>query len=343
MNHFANYHGNDLLKTINQFLTYSNFIAMPLGVVLNSLSILICIRKNRSKNTTTWFYYKIVSITNVLILVDMFTVFYYLSIGLAITSMSEFSCKFVTYSSRVLLQFSAWLNVLVTFDHVLLISQPQRYKTLTQNKKYIYLAMFGVVLVLCGVNTLNLEFGLIELVEPSYTTTAKTTTVTDTDRDFHFGDNKTTPSTIIMCTPKAAEDVLVRDIINLVMRMFLPFVLVFLGNIVLIIKFRESKRTSIANNTTPKKELDFIIVIFVLNVMFIGFTAPQAVAELMLQSYGPRGQFTASSMEMANAQLVYVIATNVAFYNHVLTFFVYLRFNALFFIEFKVLFFMRDF
>jgi hypothetical protein len=345
MNHFANFNGDDLLKDIRVFLIYSNYTALPLGILLNSLSIVICTRKNRSKNTTTWFYYNVVSITNVLILVEVFVVFYYLSLGLAVTSISNFSCKLVTYTSRVLTQFSSWLNVVITYDHIWLISQPQKYKTLTQSKKYIGLVLAGLLLVLCAANFMNLEFGLVDLPEPTITTQAPTTLLGEI-KDIILNTTTTQappPKYTKGCTSKSTGDVFIRDMIALVMRSLLPFVLMFFGNIVLVYKFHRSKKTSQANNTSPKKELDFIIVIVVLNLVFFGLTLPNAVAELTLQNYGPRSLFTPTSIEMANVQLAYIITTNVSFYNHVVTFFVNLRFNALFFIEFKVLFCMRGF
>ena len=105
---------------------YGSIVIGSIGFLTNSLNLTVSLRENVRK-TKMGFYVTFVSIFNILAIIVNILDFFPQSIGQQqIILVSTYTCALVQYFSRVLLQISQWLNVLISFDRLSLLEYRAR-------------------------------------------------------------------------------------------------------------------------------------------------------------------------------------------------------------------------
>jgi hypothetical protein len=135
---------------VEKIIFFGTTIVSAFGIVSNFLNILICLRKNL-RNGILGYYNFLISIFNILAFVTISFFYFPVTIGLkSVANLSDSSCAILTYSTRVFIQMSIWINVGVTIDRFLSVTFPNRFQFINDRKKlsFIVLIVFKVLLLL---------------------------------------------------------------------------------------------------------------------------------------------------------------------------------------------------
>ena len=96
---------------VEKTIFFGTKIVSAFGIVSNFLNILICLRKEL-RNGILGYYNFLMSIFNILTFVTILFFYFPITIGLkSVANLSDISCAILTYSTRVLIQMSIWINV----------------------------------------------------------------------------------------------------------------------------------------------------------------------------------------------------------------------------------------
>ena len=137
---------------------YGSIVIGSIGFLTNSLNLTVSLRENVRK-TKMGFYVTFVSIFNILAIIVNILDFFPQSIGQQQTILiSTYTCALVQYFSRVLLQISQWLNVLISFDRLSFLEYRARQDQRPLNKKRSLLIILGLVTFICVINVTNLFY-----------------------------------------------------------------------------------------------------------------------------------------------------------------------------------------
>lgn len=313
------------LKFIKELTKQANFysclIIVPLGLALNVASIAIFKRKPFRKKTIA-IYNIIIALVNNVVLILSFLNFFTQSLSKDFILKSNFGCVFFIFTTRVFTQASSWLNVLVTVDRMILVSYPCRF-SLIQKRLTIFIMVFAVFVTISALNVPNLMFKVNKI------------------SNFNKNNNKT--ETFLSCT---ANDklVLARDLITIIIRIVIPFVLMIKLNGFLIYKIVKSRRrANHCSSKTQKKDYYFAVSIITLNILFLLTQTPLLICLILLNMF-QYSVLYGTSIEVAWANFFYTISLIVSSYNYAFTFLVNLKYNRLFRSEFmKLVCFLKRF
>ena len=279
---------------------YSCLIILPLGLLTNSLNILVCMRKQILKQTMG-FYSPIMSLFNMTSLFISFLVDYP-PIQFVMFN-SSLNCVLYSYLLRISLQMSSWLYVMCSLDRMLFITYPHRFKFL--KKKSLLCLVCGILFVaICLLNVPNLWLTVVR------------------------ADNSSTA----LCTSMQPNLVLVRDLIAQCMRTVLPVLIEATLNAFLILKLLQSRR-NLNVRRSLQRDYKFAFTITVLNAAFLVTHLPLVASTLYLNALNYQWANMDASLELKRAGFFYVISILITSYMLTSVFFVNLFCNRLFKIE----------
>ena len=290
----------------NQITYYTCLTIVNLGFITNILNIVICSRKRMHVNTMG-FYNILMSIFNILSFVCAYLLFFPVSAGLKdLLLESYYSCILVTYSTRVFIQMSSWLNVMVSMDRAILISFPRKFKFLKE-KKFISCIVLVLFVIICGLNVPNLFFKLGSQIT--------------------FISNETSNHTIC---GSSNDIVLLKYTIIIVMRIVVPIVLTVILNIILIRKLFVS-RHSLNITRSLKKDYQFALTIVILNFAYMLTETPFMWGTINMYLSNNEEINKAVSLEvLTTAKLIFICTFMLSTYMFGSVFFVNLFFNKIF-------------
>ena len=145
-------------ELVLQINFYFSITVVPIGIVINILSIFIFKRKSLNKNTNMGYMYSTLSLFNICALMNsiLFTQFLpYFDID--ITSYSEYGCKFLNLWRRFAKQSPSIHQILIAFMFYFSVKQPNRSRFI-QDKRVIAKIMCLNAIVILIVNSLYLFF-----------------------------------------------------------------------------------------------------------------------------------------------------------------------------------------
>lgn len=295
---------NQFSNLIKNFLFYANVIIVPLGIIFNILTILVFSRKQFRANTLG-FYYRIIGVFDIIAITMTFFNYFGYSIKYEFELKSNVSCKLIHFLNRISFQVSAWLNVMVTIDRLISLKYPNRRINFFQTKNCcIVIGIFSLACILNGPNL------LLELV------TKQT--------------NLTSKSYFVQCTSNSAELLFYIDLVNILSRMILPFILMIIINTLLILTLFASKsKIKHKIDTKIKREHNFALSLIILNLFFLVNLIPYSITTVLVNL----SQFKTLD-KLIIAALAFVISSYIALLNNVLPFLIHLKFNKLFAKEF---------
>jgi len=295
-----------ITNVINNISLYGSVIVLPIGFILNVLSIMIFMRKSFD-NSTMGFYNIIIAIDNNIVIIVNFIMSFTLGVyfGNDAVIWSNFSCSFFYYTSRLTTSFSSWLNVMVAFDRLIFILFPFRFSFM-RNKKFLLLVILAMFLILFAINSPN--FYLFVAVTSKYSNATNKTVITKT------------------CGPPNDLAILI-DSIRIFTRAVVPFILVVLIDSIFIYKLIKT-RARYKTNASSKREYNFARSIAALSIFFIISLAPFVISLTIMNIMSQLKQNTTKAYLIV--YLIYGLSVLLSTYNYCFTFFVNLKFNSLF-------------
>ena len=300
----------EFIKWLNglnlNFLFYSSVSLIPIGLIFNTISIMVFSREKFSK-TTNGFHNIILSIVNNLLLAFVFVPYYTQSISKDILLTTNFNCQFFSYIPRVFSQHSSWIYVVLVIERLFCVTHPNEYRIFKQKKKIIALVVCILFLLMCVLNIPNLLFRIENTLTNSGNLTIN----------------------VSICTSDGLI-VRIRDMEVICFRLALPFGLTFVLNLVLIFKMKKFKKQMTSRDSFMVRECRFAVSIIALNVMFLVTLLPviSTIAYLNLVGYDKASSFYTRQVAIGN--FIFYVAQSVSSYNYSFTFFVNLKTNIMF-------------
>ena len=305
---------SELSMVRNNIVYYNCLTIMNIGFASNILNILICLRKSIQKNTMG-LYNILMSTFNILSFMFAYLLFFPESIGKEdLVTSSYYSCILISFFSRVFIQMSSWVNVMVSVDRTIFISYPNKFNFL-KNKKIIIWIVFGIFLLMCGVNVPNFFFVLA--TQKTYMT------------------NFTGNHTICGATDEIA---LAKYTFIILMRIIFPIFLTALSSVIMIYKIFKSRK-NLKITRSLYKDYQFAFTIVLLNLAYIITESPFIWGTIyMYISDSEDIKNSANLRKFELAKLLFVSTFMFSTYMLGSLFFVNLFFNKIFQKEIKHIF-----
>lgn len=274
-------------------------VIFPISFALNIISVLF-IYKQTFSGLTIRFYFVLSAITNNLVILINFFVYLTKAINNDITLWSNFWCAFFQFG-RMFAIYSAWLQIMVTFDRLIKIGYPHRFQMLA-NIKFLS-AIAGVLFI-----------GSLVLALPNLFFRIQTITIYDT-------------VTSKFCLAPSNIQYL-RDQIMFFTRAALPIIFILILDILLIYKLKKAKLYFL-NNNELKKEYYFAYSVAAFNIFFILSQIPNVIC-LLIMSYVQNSGFSMISKVYVYANLAVNMSLIITLFSYCCSFFTNLKFNILF-------------
>ena len=295
----------------NEIAFYSCLIIGNMSFASNILNILVCMRKKHRKEALG-FYNPLMSVFNILS-----TMFGYLSLfpmtigGQDLQVSSDYACILISYMGRICVQMSSWLNVMISFDRMITISYPYRFKRI-RKRDMLSKFVLGLLLAITLVNTPNLLFSVV---------------ITET-RVFNATTNQSKVVNVAKaCTCKFSSTMsVVRDLIAQLMRSALPIVLECVLNTLLIYKLIISRK-NLTMQRSLHKDYKFAFTIVMLNAFFFITQIPLLISLVYLNVLNYQQPSAVPSKNLILAYFLYIVAAVFASCMYSTVFFVNIFFN----------------
>ena len=291
-------------------------LTVPLGILLNMISIFIFTRPNLNKTNMGFFYFHL-SIWNTIVLIYYFFVMDSKStLNYDLSTHSDMMCKLITFFRRFIREIPAWIDALITFDRYLTICHhaTNRFKFM-KRKSNIILIIYGIILLLALVSYENFFYYLNE--------TSKKCVSTRTNA-------------------------ILSDIISISLRTVIPGFLMCLFSILLIkhvkrirknaksISYQFFSSLSGSNSTSNTfRENQFTFSVLCMNGLFICLNTPVSIMYLIKHFYVTQNDGFVYEL-VTN---IYLVTYNIANLYYSFMFFSLLAFNKLF--RYEVIFLLK--
>lgn len=297
-------------RTSKNLILFANSSVIPFGILFNIIQIVIFSRK-KLISTNMAFYFILIALFDIFILI--LGLIYFLSfitnIKQAIIISSSLGCKLFSFLFRFLFQASSWLNLFVTLDRLILIAFKNRFPIL-KNKNLHYIFVFVFFILLTGINSTNFLFEI--------------------EIQANNGTNKTELSKFCVAPSLVT---IIRDVTSQALRIYIPFVLMILMNILLVIKVLKSKR-KFKKDKNRNKEINLAFSVIGINICFLITLIPTTVWVILTQI----NKESTKPSTLAFLNLFEIIVGCVALYNYSFGLVIHLIFNSVFRNEFKLFF-----
>ena len=289
---------------------YFAITVIPLGIVLNMLSIYVFTRKRLLANNVFAFFYAWLCLFDSITLASEMLFAISGHFRADPTLLSNASCKFFFFWRRYINHVPPYLELIVTIFLYVQICQPELKQRFAQNKRKF------IALVLLGTFLTDIIYFAYEL-KPVVT---------------HRNDMSETSNHTIYeyeCTTHSLVDFTV-DLVNVSIRNIIPFGVIFTLNLISIVHFRRSKqRSHSTNHANDKRSKKFFAAIFAQNIIFLLIYAPWAVCFVLrhvTHSFDAIQWLTDSS----TFDIVWQVANSMSFANNMTPFFIHIALNSLF-------------
>ena len=134
-----------------------------LGVNLNFFGLLVFSRKTFASMSMSFYCIVLACVNNFVIIINAL-IFLPLFYGQDSFTWSQTSCILLNYLNRVSLHWAAWLDMMIAIDRTvyILYSQKRIVSDFITNKKYLAGIVFGLLVVIIGLNGQISEYTLVK-------------------------------------------------------------------------------------------------------------------------------------------------------------------------------------
>ncbi|KAK3594349.1 hypothetical protein CHS0354_019258 [Potamilus streckersoni] len=296
-------------------------ILISFGTVGNILSIIVLTRRS-IRSSTTALYLTVLAFSDLVVLyTGLLRQWLNFLWQEDVRNISELSCKIHLWFVYISLDFSAWILIAVTLERVISSWFPHSAKSLCSRKRAasLMIAIFIFLLILNG--HLLFGFGDVVSTEEGQTTVKKCKVKNNAYKDFFS---------------------YVWPWIDLCIFCLIPFVILFTGNVCILIKVIQSaKRTrqvapmgGMQHHRTSNKQSSLTAMLFTLNVVFLLCTSPISVYNIGYSQW----EQGAATHDYAVLNLWWAICSLLMYVNNSLNFLLYCLSGSRFRQEVKNLF-----
>lgn len=308
---YANYLQN--LSNLVNF--WFSAIMVPIGVVLNILTILIF---SSAKQGNDSILYIALSVYDILCLFTSTFTQLLPALNINISNYSDIPlCRLFNILRKAIAQSPSWVQVVITIDRFRSVVCPSKLDFF-RNKRNLTLILISIIFILIAVNSGYLWFYLTEEVAmpPSF------------DKNPNKIKNTTARKNTSVCFSSVQAQT-ATDIINVLFRLCLPVVIMFVMNIILTRSLILSKRKFLTPNGSLKREFNYTLTVIGLNLIFCVLNMPWAIWYALNRIQIARVGFQ-SPIDFASLQLLQSFSFSIFYLNNSSSFLLNLTFNKLF-------------
>lgn len=239
---------------IIQLYFYCSVILVPIGSILNILSLIVFLRK-RFNQTNYGYISSFIAFFNIVALIWNYVFYkYFKLIGIDLSIYSNLTCYFFRYFGRISQQFPIYIQVFLTFVKYFEISYPTNRKTFLLKKKvYINLIILGIIISILIFNIPN-SFKYLK-------------------KEKHI--NRYNQSELIQTCIINRVNELISNITSSLVRTIIPFIFITIFNILMIRKLIESKQR-LCSKAKFNREIQFSFGLCLINSSFVILNFPLA-------------------------------------------------------------------
>lgn len=311
------------------FIKYANIPIAPIGTIFNLIAFAVFSRK-KFKTHKIAFYTKINLITHSLTLNVFFVHFLFLLQDIEPLLVSNFLCKFNQLLQRLFMHLSSWIEIIITFDRNNNIRM--RNNSILRDKRSIARTITVTTCVIFLLNTPNLAFRLVDLQTMQNSSS--------------YGRHSNISYLSKFCLSEPFV-IILRDVFTQFVGIYIPCVSIVIMNVTLFRDLKDLSPSQPSTTTTTrdkrersffKKEINYGMTIFALNVFFLITHLPMAIFTIAQTS----GRYFFNFQQLTQTKIdniywIYSITQYILAFYYSMTFWFNLWFNKLFYEEFLLL------
>jgi hypothetical protein len=291
---------------------------VSVGLLLNLITACVFCTKNMRAKTNMSLLYVSLAVFDILALLNSILFLQLLpSLSINLINISDALCKLFMFWRRTVIQLPSWHLVLITIDRFRSVCCPNKYNFL-EKKKYLLIIMASVNIFLMLINSIYFSYSLTPVSRSVNVTVNGTLMLRE--------------SQLAICT--ASQTVLfITDLFVVFSRSYIPFMIMFILNLILTRKFLISKRKFTVNSKSDssliKREYYFTFTVITMNVSFFILYSPWSLWHIVNKVYEVN-QTTTTPLLSASLNLAQSITFSIAYINNLSSFFNNFIFNKLF-------------
>ena len=305
----------------SEIIFYFCVITVPISLLTKVVAVYIYTRPNLNKKTNTGLLYLIFSLLNALTLL---MVVFIVRSNIIFGYQFNFVCGLADFIRTDIFNFSIWIQAVISLDRYILISYPTKVGIMLK-KKVIFSIILGTAVFICILNV-------------PYFISQRLTTVS-----FINSTNGTNQTQVTVSCITSSYVTLINNIIALLMRIYIPFILMIVFNLISIRDLKKSRKrvdkhkshSSLVGNKNEQRKMPSIIYKFTvsnlaMDFIFLFFYLPLTVSyTLNIVSYFVP-IFGTDDVATADFTMFLDMSQLFAFFYHMIDIFIFLAFNRLF-------------
>jgi hypothetical protein len=287
----------------NTIKFYFSVCVLPIGILLNALSIQLFLKNSLNKSTNMGMLYGCLSCLNVIALVNVL-IFNILEFYEYDYESTEFTCRFMNVWTKMVLQLPSFQQVIIAFYLWLSICYPNKFKDAIKKTLYCEIGIF--VYIMC-MNMLNLGY---YIGEENFTSNSSNAT--------------------LFCTILNELD-FTNDFISVLNRAVLPCILIFWLNTLSLNKivhmdkkFNKEKKSSNFINSALGMNFTFLLVYLPWGIVFLVYHIKTYLDD------NPGNLQISSFVQYFYFQMIFSLCDCISYLNNIAPFFLNLAFNTIF-------------
>ena len=264
---------------LNKICDYEYFVTVPLGIIGNLISIFIFTRPSLNKKTNTGLLFTILCVINLLVILNK--VIFYWSFTRKIIKILQIHFKMEKFIEKVIEQSLSWIQSMITFDRFITVYSPLKGARLMNKKWILFSIIFGIFVLISSVNSI------------------------------HF---------VIYSSPTSSaykQIYPIYDRIDKVMKIFIPYLIIVVFDLMVILRLRGSKRQVGERQPRRSRSSRFTINTIIIDLLFVIFNFPDIFMFF--------ANFSIFGLDVFLVRLVYDLFSNIYSYLFFILFFIFNR------------------
>lgn len=303
-----------ITDTTDKMNFYFSATIIPIGIILNIVTIIIFAISHRQKPTNSNILYiglsiyDLFAITNSILFAQLLP-----SLNIWLVNYSNTSCILINWWRKIIIQSPSWAQVLITLERYNSVVSTNKLNVL-KSKRNLVIMLFLIFLILLVANMGHAWYSTIATIKNS---TVEITNVSIVIKEAQICSSTSTVS-------------LLTDAVNVFFRFLAPFIIMVVLNILLSKNLFASKRRLTGNTRRSfKRERNYTITVIGFNILFCTLNLPWSVWFVMrhLQQAGLAFQ---SQMDAAILNLLKGIVYSIFYLNNLSLFILNMCFNKIF-------------
>lgn len=325
MNDSSQFMIDRITSATNTMNFYYSITIIPIGIILNIVTIIIFATIHRHKPTNSNLLYIGLSIYDLFALTNSILFAQLLpSLNIWLVNYSNTLCILLNWWRKIIIQSPSWVQVLITLERYNSVVSANKINVL-KSKRNLIIMLFLIFLILFVVNMGHAWYFTI--------VTIKNSTVSIQDINNFENYLITNVSFVIKVTQVCSSTItvsLVTDAVNVFFRFLAPFTIMVVLNVLLSKNLFASKRRSTGSTRRSfKRERNYTITVIGFNILFFTLNLPWSVWFVMshLQKAGLGFQ---SEMDAAILNLLNGVVFSIFYLNNLSSFILNMCFNKIF-------------